>query len=856
MNRNKLYIFLFLFLAIIGHGYIIYRFFHDGVLFTGPNDGMEQMVPIQKYLYNQWSHGNWFYSTDFGLGGDFFTDLSYYFTTNILFIINVIIIAFLKIFIPLDTSSMMFWMTNALIVSVIKSAIAMYATYLYVNYITHNKKISLFTAFIFVVSPLYFRFTVYWPFFSDIFILLPLLLWSIERYLKNGKIGWFIVISALSLVNNFYFAYYQLLTGLIYLIVRLVFKHKDDILPRLKALKTITIAAILALICSLFTFSHGIQSFLNNRRVPFRGHVDMFEKFNQNTDIFYDNYLIVILFVTVQALLAFKLYKHYYFRLFAVLTIISIIASFVPFVDQLFNGLSAPQKRWHYLLAFNSAMLIGLYVKHFRSVSIVNYVVTSILGLAIIFISAWRFDNYVAWLWFAPVVTLVGLLVLLVNHKNERKKLSYFYAIAIMILTVFVSIVFTRNQIFFQDHVERASKFYTNASKYSTPLQRQLVSEMKHDKNEDERIDWRVNEQDNTPMYQNFKGLSLYSSIFDHNILDFYYDAMKINLKNESLSRYQTTNGRQNIASLFSVRYLMLKEYQHNVPEHFKQIKSSGQYRVFENTLNLPAVSVTNNVYNAQSIHSAIDREHAMMDGVIMENQGKKYDDQSPNLFRESKTTYEDMKKISHDKYQLSKAEDRFKIHISKDVRKRYEDYYVTMKINRGQPDSNYTVNVNGYLNSRLFNNSTYRTGVDTQLYRTKPDKNGNIYIELSPKGTFDVKFLRLDGENYKKLKQAKQKRTQGHHYHDIKNGVKVNLKEHNKGTAVVNIPYREGMVAYVDGRKVSPKKVNYMMTGVPVSSKDKEIIIKYRPKLWYTMLIVSIIGIVVSVIWVRRRKD
>jgi hypothetical protein len=38
--------------------YIIYKFYHDGILFTGPNDGMEQMVPIQMFLFNQWSQTN------------------------------------------------------------------------------------------------------------------------------------------------------------------------------------------------------------------------------------------------------------------------------------------------------------------------------------------------------------------------------------------------------------------------------------------------------------------------------------------------------------------------------------------------------------------------------------------------------------------------------------------------------------------------------------------------------------------------------------------------------------------------------------------------------------------------------
>ena len=144
---------------------------------------------------------------------------------------------------------------------------------------------------------------------------------------------------------------------------------------------------------------------------------------------------------------------------------------------------------------------------------------------------------------------------------------------------------------------------------------------MNHSKTEDERIDWRVNEQDNTPMYQFFKGSSLYSSIFHHNILDYYYDDLKINLQSESVSRYQSTNGRQNISSLFSMKYLMLKDYENNVPSYFKNVKSEGQYHIYENTLNLPSVKVTNQIYNSDTLKTPIDREHAMLDGVVIKIQ-------------------------------------------------------------------------------------------------------------------------------------------------------------------------------------------------------------------------------------------
>ncbi|WP_409327832.1 YfhO family protein [Staphylococcus pseudoxylosus] len=855
MTRKLLYVCLFIILAIIGHSYVIYRYVYDGVLFTGPNDGIEQMVPIQMYLFDNWSNGNWFYASDFGLGGDFSTDLSYYFSTNIIFICNVVAIVILKIFIPINTSDVLFWTTNALIISIIKSAIAMLGTFIFVRSISFNRNIAILGAFIFVISPLYFRFTVYWPFFSDIFIWLPLLLWSIERFLKNGKIGWFILIVAISLINNFYFAYYQLLTGILYLSIRILFRHKNDLVPRFKAFWSLTLASFVALGCSLFIFFHAVQGFLNNRRTPFDSKVDWFEPFNQNTNVFYDNYLIVLSFIVLQALLSFKLYKHYYFRLFAIFTIVSIGASFIPFIDQIFNGFSAPQKRWHYLIALNAAVLISFYIKYFRTISIKNYILSAIVALSYLFISAWYYSDFVSWLWFTPIVSVIGFLILLVKEAESRVKLTYLFIISIMILNLLISFVFIRNQIYFEDHVERANKSYINASLFNTPLQRQLISQMTHHKSEDERIDWRVNEQDNTPMYQHFKGVSIYSSIFNHNILDYYYDALKINMQEESVSRYQSTNARQNINSLFSIKFLMLKDYQNNVPTYFKKIKTEGQYQIYENTLNLPSVRVTNNVYDSNSINTAIDREHAMIDGVVVNGKGKEYTDTTKNLLNQTQISYQNINKTDGQRIQFRNDNSQIQLHIPEHLRQRFNDFYLTLKVKRGYPDSNFTVNINDYANHRLFNNSTYRTGVDTQLYKAQPDEHGNININLSPSGNYQLDIKSLHGENYQKLKSAHGSKTNIGSYHDIKNGVKVNLSPHQKGIASINIPYRNGMTAYIDGKKVKPFKVNYMMTGVAVNRDTSQIILKYRPKYWYTMIIISAIFTLSTITWLIRKR-
>src|SRR5699024_150 len=94
------------------------------------------------------------------------------------------------------------------------------------------------------------------------------------------------------------------------------------------------------------------------------------------------------------------------------------------------------------------------------------------------------------------------------------------------------------------------------------------------------------------------------------------------------------------------------------------------------------------------------------------------------------------------------------------------------------------------------------------------------------------------------------------HNNKNKKNEIKEKKAPHTKGIAMINIPYRDGMVAYVDHKKVKPKKVNYMMTGVPVTKQDSEIIIKYRPKYWFTMIIISVISILISIFGCLKKES
>lgn len=847
------FIVLFLCMSLIGHAYILYRFFADGLLFTGPNDGMEQMVPIQMFLYEKWSEGTFFYATDFGLGGDFFTDLSYYFSTNFIFILTVGTTWLLSITHLVDSKDMMYWFTQAWVVSILKCTGAMIATYYYARQLKLQHIASVVFAVSFAMSPLYFRFTVYWPFFSDVFILLPLLLLSIERFLKSGKLGLFIIITAISFANNFYFAYYQVLMGLIYYSLRMFHAHPDDQKIGIKTVLPLGVAAVLGVGSSLFFFFHGARSFFNNQRIPFDGDVPLIEPFNANTNLFYDNYLIVISYVMIQALITFKLYRHFYFRLFAILSIFTIIAAFIPYVDSIFNGFSAPQKRWHYLLAFVTSGVVATYVQHFKSLSRLTYSLTAIPAMAFIFISAYVYDRVVWWVYLMPLVFLIGLFVLTIaRHDNKRRHfVTLSFACALIILQFAISAVFIKHQIFHTDHEKRANTFYAQASLYNTPLQQSLVDQMNAEKREDERIDWRVNEQDNTPMYQHFKGLSLYSSIFDRQLIEFYYRYLMINLKEESVSRYQSTGSRSNIASLLSVRYLMEKDYQHQQPAYFEKVHQYGQYVMYENQYPLPAVRVSHQYYNGEDLTTPIDREHAMLDGVVLDHQGQTYPQQAQNLVHEVEVTTHDAQRTASDRLTVTEPNGGVTLQLPDTLREQYEDFYLVVYFKRHAPDSNSTLEVNGYENHRLFNNSKYRTGQNTLLYRVQPDNNGQIHLGISPTGAYQLNIQGLYGEDYNTLKRAYHNKAP-HHYEAHQGKIKVQLAEHAGGMAVINIPYRKGMTAIVDGHAVTPQKVNGMMTGIKIGPHAKQIDVHYRPPYFITMVVLSIISIISSILYSR----
>ncbi|TDM43566.1 hypothetical protein ETI09_04095 [Macrococcoides canis] len=851
-NNRKVFIpFIALLLAIFGHSFYIYRFLKEGTIFTGPNDGLEQMLPMQLYLYQKFIKGELFYSMDFGLGGDYFTDLSYYYSTNIIYYINIIFVWILDLVFNFKTDSISFWAKNAFYVSIFKSALAISISYLYFRKIRLNDTSAMLAAFLFVISAIYFRFTLYWSFFSDVFIFLPFMLLGIEYFIQNKKRSIFIFAVALIFINNFYFAYYHLLAGLIYFIARNIFRSQYDVILRKTQWLHFVIMSIIGILISSMFFFYGVKSFLQNERAPYKAGIPLFDPFDQNANIFYDNYLVIVLFLAVQALFTFKLYDSYFYRFFSIMSIIFMCLSFTPFIDSVFNGFSAPQKRWHYLISFFTSGLIGMYIMRFRTISIKQYLLSIVPGILIVYTSHFMIHKAVSWIYIIPIIIIIGLFVLIVKDKKQQQML--YIAMIIMILIFNWDIIRVHNKLdnYNPGINDRAKMSYIESSVYDSPLQQHIIDQLKRKTKDDERIDWRVLEQDNTPMYQGFKGVSLYSSIFDGALVDFYFKDMKINLKEESVSRYSTFQSRSNLESLFNVKYLVRKAYQTDVPENFKLIQNDGKYKVYENTKPIPFVRITDNFVNTNDVSEIIDREHAMIDGIISEDEPTSY------RFKKNKNLIDKVQvKTSgsnwltqNEKLKVDPPSGGLIIEIPKDLQQKYNDFYVDMHVEIISPITNHQINVNKYANNRLFQTSKYRTHYDDLLYRVKSPENAKILIGLTP-GTYKMKINGIYGEDYKHLNDADK--AIDYTFKDEGNKMTIRLKSSKDGTMVVPIVYREGMKAYVDGQKAEVKRGNYIMSTIPVTKDTKEVVLKYTPPYFYLMILFSLLGIILAVLYIK----
>lgn len=815
----------------------------QGTYMKGINDGLSQMLPFKQFIYEKYARRDFFYAADFGLGGDFFSSLAYYFSTNLFFLPWVVGTWLVSQVVPL-TIDVNYWLALVLPMSIVKQTAIMYIAFLFLRKVSNMPKAAYVAAIFYAVSPFFFRHELYWDILTDEMFWLPLSLLGIEKIIRRESSTLFTLAVAAVMISNFYLAYMTLLIGGIYIVIRLFYRLSEYEQTKKGQLFRYIGFGLLGAGMSLFAFIPAAQSFLNNVRPPFQ---DPIEWLNINDDIFMNPRVLWLpVFIFILFFIRY-LYRVRTYRLFAMIAAIGLVGHFIPYVGSIFNGFSAPQQRWESLIILSFSVMLTFAL---HDVKQWQYQKGPLNGI-IAFLLVWfgfellmpQYD--IAWPLASGTICWIVFFFLFYFYKWSAIWLASSIIIASLLQANYFSYTLTQAG----DGV--ATKTFIDSERYNAPEQQQLVDWMKNHLDQDDyRIDWMAPLRNNTPIIQNFNGTSVYSSILNGHLLYFYWDDLQIDMTRESVSRYGTLGSRANLMALEQVQFYMRDSSNSSVPDGYKLVKEHGQYHVYETKQLLPAFRVAKTSYDEAALANApiLAKEHAMLNGVIRED-GQASPPPVKRLDHDI-----DITGGSWDQQTLQIDDSEGVVDVQVKPSKRAKTLYMTFYIEGIRHQDSFEIRANEYYTTRKKSDSIYRTNANTLTLAVKADDHIRVTL---PKGTYRFRDVAVYEEDGRILKHALQRTEAAQMTWDDGDAYGTVTAEDGDILAT-SIPYEKGWRATIDGERVDVEKVNYAFVGVPLTAGQHKVTLHYLPPYWPYVAWLSLIAAVVFMMtrWIRRKSS
>ncbi|GGC78479.1 hypothetical protein GCM10007216_06220 [Thalassobacillus devorans] len=856
--RNKKFMLLVaasLVLAVLAHVFFLQEW-TEGRYMVGHNDGLQQMVTFKKLLYHQYTSGNFFYNYGFGLGGDTYSQLSFYFSTSIVFLLSAGVTFLLEWLGIISAVDIVYWAKAAVFISILRLTAILVLTTLVFRYMKIPWLPGFLGSAVYGLSVIYFRHATYWEFFADAMLWLPLLVLGVEKIIREGRSGWFIFAVAITMFDNFYFAYINLIFIGVYFLFRLFQRLEDREVSLVRKVSLFITAGLIGAGISAVSFVPAVYSFLNNYRPDYRFPIEVIDV---TDNVLFTSRVIILPSIFILCLLLIPLYKQAKFRLFTWLSILFVLLHFSPLAASAFNGFSAPQYRWEYLLSFTAGGVVAVGLQYLGNVSKTSIMIAILLVISL-YLSVLVIDQDLSFFSLPGLTVLIFMLVIVLMAAcvvwiGKRSCFYVLYGASLIFLLVFSNAI--QYVISEMTGVRSVSQDFLHSEKYNGKEQRELLAEIKEqDSDPFYRIDWRVGYLNNTPIVQDFNGLSVYSSILDKELLFFYLYDLQVDMGRESVSRYSTLGSRANLYSLLQGKYMMRKQDDTaKVPYGFEKVATTENYVMYENTNLLPFVRTTDNIFSTDALAEAnvLEKEHAMLEGVIVEDGSfSENPTDVPNIMDDTSMETAGAE-YEHGYLKVKEKEGGIDL-IVEDFDGEDGDYYVSFHLESLAERQGFALKVNGYRTTRKHNQSIYKTYIDDLVIRIPKTEKISIRV---PEGEYLLKDLALYEEDYTVLEKAKR---------DAEDRAQVKWEGNNLSLHYDNIdgdrlmmlpiPYERGWQVKVNGDVKKVEKVNYAFIGFPIESGPNKIQLSYTPPFFKASMAVTFISILFALLLVRRNTN
>ena len=859
------YLFLILVFSFLCHLYIFRSKALYGVFST---DSTAQMIYFLPFFIRELFFNGHFYSFSYGMGGDIFSEYSYYYSTSPIVYLIVPLYAIGYILFGSEIFSMENSLRFKLLLSILKQIILMVSMYYLLKYEKRSREASLSAAFIYGGGIYYMWNSNYFDFFTDAYLWVPLMVLGYRIYQKKKNFFPLMISAALCAVNNFYFAYHTYVFFIVFVLV-MTEGFGETFKKRLKSyfkqIRNLGIIGIGALLLSSFAFLPQIFAFLKIDRFIQNYPVSLFfdKSFYQNMPInlFFNSstlgipmIVVMIFFINYRRTSSSTNRKMVLLALFFVLYML-------PFTGYFLNGMNYASERWYYLFLFVIGYCSADIVDEAKKKNYFNIIVSFILFsifLIMIYFRRNELKDYSKYLYYNIAVVLFNILIFFfisvrkfIEKEKWRKLTDKLLMLSIAGVMLFNNFAFNLDQ-----KLDITTEFMKEKDMVTDEL-KDVMKKVVPDKTEFYRTVHRNTAFENAPNLYNYYGISTFHSMTDGNMHDYFKRILNIRHGVAFLSSFNNLDDRVYLESLLGVKYIITsKDY--TPPSVYKQVYENSKYALFEakesvgfdmwfpqnidldtflslpvadKDVNLLNYAITEEDYNSKFKGTPIEIPEYPINTDTVKYEGVdqvgdtitvKPDGKIKFIFPERNINSQvyisfHIRPENRDEYEIKMNHKRaFKASESNPYV--YPTYDYTFVLNGEESPINWSVNERKYEFNKL------------QIKRVDISNHPAL---IAARNKYNMENLIVDGDKISGI-----------------------VENNEAGFMVFNIPYNKGWHLKVNGKATELKRMNGFLSGVMLEPGVNKIELRFIPRGLIEGAIISGFTLIIALIYYKLTKN
>lgn len=853
------------FLGLAVFTYLCHRYiFHSGTLYGDDHtDSTVQMIYFLPYLIKEVLIKGHFWGWSYGMGGDLFSEFSYYYTTS------PIIWSLLPLFKTMPSG--WFTLENSLnlklFISMYKQFLLMSAMYVLIRYEKRSRLSAYAAAIVYGGGLFYMWNSNFFDFFTDAYLWVPLMVLGFRIWQKKRNF-WLLIISAgLAAMNNYYFAYHTFIFFILFVLVMTTPLAKDKDRPLLGYVKEVGGVAwqgFAALALAMVAFLPAVFSFLRIDRFDTVNPVSLFytASFYKNLPInlFFNNstlglpmLVILVLFLNYKATSALTNRK-------MILLAIGFGLYLLPFTGYFLNGMNYHSERWFYLLIFIFAYALADILDEMKKKHHFNILWLVVIALAstLVIILRWDLikgfddlDKYIAVLAFNFLgFLLIALRPSLRNYKH-RGLLDF-----LVVATILGSLV-GNNLAYAGDQELNMTTSKMAIERMKSPELSEVMNKVKPKDNEFYRTIFHDNKFENAPTYYGYYGISTFASMTDGHMHDWIKRILNLRHDIVYLSSFNNLDNRAYLEGLLGVKYIVTNRSAYTPLPMYEKVFSNAKYDLYKkkDTVGfdlwfeeeIPVESIYTMIQpdmDLNLLHYAVTEqdnglpkgqakksEEIVLDEEVMEFNDVSYDGQTIEFMDKGDVTFH-----IPDPYADSQV---------------YLHSYV-----RPQDKKEFDQNLNSKHIFKSYETNPYVYYTNDWTWGMKGDEQSLVWTATAKK--YDIKDLylrRIDLRNFSQVIEDRNK----YNLENLKiQGDKITgtIKNDDKGLLVLNIPYNKGWQVKDNGKPLTIQRSNGFLSAILLEPGNHKLEFTFRPRGFLPGFIISFLTLagLIYFSWYRRK--